>query len=55
MDRKFFNQKRELKLLFQQSAQESGSTGLEADEREERKEMGRGNNMEPNFDGASRK
>jgi hypothetical protein len=54
MDRKYFNYKKELKSLFQKSAQAYGALGLDEEEKEERKNRG-GNDMAEQYEGASKK
>lgn len=54
MDRKQFNYKKELKSLFQKSAQAYGALGLDEEEKEERKNRG-GNDLAEQYEGASKK
>jgi hypothetical protein len=54
MDRKYFNYKKELKSLFQKSAQAFGAMGLDEEEKEERKNRG-ANELAEQYEGASKK
>ena len=55
MDRKYFSFRREMKQLFQDSASEFGALGLDADEREERKQGNVDAQLEAQMEGASKK
>ena len=46
MERRYFNFKKELKLLFAKSAQAYGALGLDEEEKEERRNRGAGDMAE---------